>query len=452
MQIALLGLAWFVFVLAVYCPDLGRGFVKDDFTWIRAAKDALAQPSRILVPSEPGFYRPLITTSFLLDYRIHRWRPRGYGWTNLGLYVACTFAVAALASAIGLPITAAIIAAFLWAVNPHGINMGVLWLSGRTSLCLTLFSIGAAWAFAQHKFVWGAVFIGCALGSKEEAVALPFVLLVWHWLLEDRRRVSVTALLCSVLPLAVYFVLRTRTAAFTLTTAPSFYRLTADPALLLRNIGEYLDRSTTLVAFATLLVAGITQTRCTADATTKRVALLASSWWVGMLAITIWLPVRSSLYAVGPSVGSALLGAALIDRLRSCTTVTRRVLVEPVLAALVVAAIPIYQMRDAPWVEGARVSQRTLTKVREDSPHLPHAGMIVLTDQEGETVSNFRNAFGDLSTEALQTVFDRKWDVVILDDPDAAPQNVIAHYRLQSGRIVELNRGNSSGGCRLRQQ
>ncbi|PYQ71749.1 MAG: hypothetical protein DMG01_25210 [Acidobacteria bacterium] len=160
-----------------------------------------------------------------------------------------------------------------------------------------------------------------------------------------------------------------------------------------------------------------------------------------MLAITIWLPVRSSLYAVGPSVGSALLGAALIDRLRSCTTVTRRVLVEPVLAALVVAAIPIYQMRDAPWVEGARVSQRTLTKVREDAPHLPHAGMIVLTDQEGETVSNFRNAFGDLSTEALQTVFDRKWDVVILDDPDAAPQNVIAHYRLQSGRIVELNRG-----------
>ena len=285
------------------------------------------------------------------------------------------------------------------AVNPHGINMGVLWLSGRTSLCLTLFSIGAAWAFAQHKFVWGAVFIGCALGSKEEAVALPFVLLVWHWLLEDRRRVSVTALLCAVLPLAVYFVLRTRTAAFTLTTAPSFYRLTADPALLLRNIGEYLDRSTTLVAFATLLVAGITQTRCTADATTKRVALLASSWWVGMLAITIWLPVRSSLYAVGPSVGSALLGAALIDRLRSCTTVTRRVLVEPVLAALVVAAIPIYQMRDAPWVEGARVSQRTLTKVREDAPHLPHAGMIVLTDQEGETVSNFRNAFGDLSAK-----------------------------------------------------
>ncbi|PYR13551.1 MAG: hypothetical protein DMF99_01050 [Acidobacteria bacterium] len=396
-------MAWFVFVLAVYCPDLGRGFVKDDFTWIRAAKNALAQPSRILVPSEPGFYRPLITTSFLLDYRIHRWRPRGYGWTNLGLYVACTFAVAALASAIGLPITAAIIAAFLWAVNPHGINMGVLWLSGRTSLCLTLFSIGAAWAFAQHKFVWGAVFIGCALGSKEEAVALPFVLLVWHWLFEDRRRVSVTALLCAVLPLAVYGVLRARTAAFTLTTAPSFYRLTADP--------------------------------------TKRVALLASSWWVGMLAITIWLPVRSSLYAVGPSVGSALLGAALIDRLRSCTTVTRRVLVEPVLAALVVAAIPIYQMRDAPWVEGARVSQRTLTKVREDSPHLPHAGMIVLTDQEGETVSNFRNAFGDLSTEALQTVFDRKWDVVILDDPDAAPQNVIAHYRLQSGRIVELNRG-----------
>src|SRR5437764_13299015 len=95
MQIALLGSAWFVFVLAVYCPDLGRGFVKDDFTWIRAAKNALAQPLRILVPSELGFYRPLITTSFLLYYRIHRCQPRGYRWTSHGLYVAGTFAVAA---------------------------------------------------------------------------------------------------------------------------------------------------------------------------------------------------------------------------------------------------------------------------------------------------------------------------------------------------------------------
>ena len=41
-----LSIAWIVFVAAVYFPDVGRGFIKDDFTWIRAAQAATALPSR----------------------------------------------------------------------------------------------------------------------------------------------------------------------------------------------------------------------------------------------------------------------------------------------------------------------------------------------------------------------------------------------------------------------
>jgi hypothetical protein len=39
----------------------------------------------------------------MFDYAVHGWNARGYGWTNLTLYVVCVVAVAALALALGLP-------------------------------------------------------------------------------------------------------------------------------------------------------------------------------------------------------------------------------------------------------------------------------------------------------------------------------------------------------------
>jgi hypothetical protein len=64
--------------------------------------------------------------------------PRGHGFTNLALYVGCILAVWALARALNLSMESATMAGVLWGVNPHGINMALVWISGRTSLCLTL--------------------------------------------------------------------------------------------------------------------------------------------------------------------------------------------------------------------------------------------------------------------------------------------------------------------------
>src|SRR5258706_6143016 len=98
-----LWIAWIVFVAAVYFPDVGRGFIKDDFTWIRAARAATAAPVTLIRQPDAGFYRPLVTLSFAVDAAVHGWQPRGYGWTNLSLYVLCTAAVALLTLALGLP-------------------------------------------------------------------------------------------------------------------------------------------------------------------------------------------------------------------------------------------------------------------------------------------------------------------------------------------------------------
>ena len=36
--VTILGMTWVVFLSAVYLPDLGRGFVKDDFAWIKTSR------------------------------------------------------------------------------------------------------------------------------------------------------------------------------------------------------------------------------------------------------------------------------------------------------------------------------------------------------------------------------------------------------------------------------
>ena len=433
----LLAIAWVVFVAAVYCPDVGRGFIKDDFTWIRAAQTATINPVALIRQPDAGFYRPVVTLAFASDYAVHGWKPRGYGWTNLALYVLCTGAVAALALAIGLSRRVAVLSAFLWAVNPHGVNMAILWLSGRTALLLVLFSLLAAVAFVRERYGAAAALIACALLSKEEAVALPFILLTWARI-QRGGRPPWRAMAATCVPLALYLYVRSLTPAMTPATAPDFYRFTADPLLVTRNIGEYLDRSATLAgaAFVLGMLAYLTRPRVTAAE--RPVLAMMGVWWLGMFAITIWLPIRSSLYAVGPSVAVAIASALLIERMRAAST--RRLLrCEPVLAVLLLGSIPIYQMRDGRRVEAARISERTLNEIEGDLPALPRAGVVVL--HEDPDVPAFREAFGDLAAEALRTRFGREWDARIEDASapsrgSAGRGGVIAEYWVRHGTIT----------------
>jgi hypothetical protein len=431
-----LSLAWIAFVAAVYFPDVGRGFIKDDFTWIRAAQAATAAPARLIRQPDAGFYRPLVTLSFAFDFAARGWPPRGYGWTNLSLYVLCAAAVALLTMALGLPPRTGVLAAFLWAVNPHGMNTAILWLSGRTATLLTLFSLLAAAAFVRARYGAAAVLIACALLSKEEAVALPFILLAWVWI-KDGSRPPWRAIAAAGVPLAGYLALRALTPAMTPATAPPFYRFTVEPMLVIRNAVEYLDRSATLAAVALLLAAIAYRCRPRADADSRRLLAMMAVRWLGMLAITIWLPVRSSLYAVCPSAAAAIASALLIDRMRAAAT--RPLLpLAPVLAVLLVGSIPIYQMRDDLRVEAARVSQRTLNEIERDLLILPRTGVVVLHDDPDLV---FREAFGDLATEAMRTRFGREWDVRIEDGshPPADQGGVIADYWIRRGTISRLN-------------
>lgn len=437
---ALLAAAWLVFAAVVYIPDIGRGFVKDDFHWIDAGRAALAHPAAALQPSSPDFYRPLIAVTFAADYVVHGLDPQWYGYENFLLYAACALALWRLARTAGLTPPAAALAAFVWAINPHGINMAVIWISGRTALCLTLFAIVAAVATLRRQHLLAAAAVACALASKEEAVVLPFVLLAWS---PDRRR----ALPALLLPLAVYFVARSQSAAFGPLTAPSFYRFTFAPGFVARNAFEYLDRGATAAFAVTALAAMASGARPSLDDRGRRLLLACACWFAGGYALTVFLPVRSSLYAVFPSVGAAVACAVLVESMAGRATAARAWLpLGAALAAVVVALSPVYSARNDRWVEPARLSQRTLRIVADRLQTGPANGTIVLAD-EPAVEPTFNQAFGVFARDAIRLETGRAFDAWIDPPPPdwrlagiRPPAAVLARFELHRGAVVETPR------------
>jgi hypothetical protein len=417
--VALLTAAWMLFVAAVYLPDVGRGFVKDDFGWVEMGRATLQRPADALLPQTPGFYRPLVTLSFAVDYLLHGVQPRGYGFTNLALYLACALALWTLCRALHLSPPGAAIAVLAWAANPHGINMALVWVSGRTSLCLTLFALLATIAMTRRRYVWAGLFLACALGSKEEALALPLILFAWHRLVSGdstTRWFDWKLLAALTLPVAVYAETRLHTGALTPASAPAYYQFTFAPAIVFRNAIEYADRAATTPALIVVIAALVFPSRVARMAHRNGLLTACAIWFVGGFILTVFLPVRSSLYAVFPSVGAAIACALLVERLRRSALTEDPSLLRlgVVLAMTILAMVPIYRARNGRYVEPARLSERALRTIHTEALGVPPGGVIMLHDVS-DPMSNFAGAFGTFATNAVR--LRTGWEVQVWIDP-----------------------------------
>ena len=95
-------------------------------------------------------------------------------------------------------------------------------------------------------------------------------------------------------------------------TRHSYYRFNFDPVHVATNIVEYADRSMTLGVLVLIATAVALKRLPALTSREWRLVWMGSVWLVGGFAATIWLPVRSSLYAVFPSVGLALAVGTLL--------------------------------------------------------------------------------------------------------------------------------------------
>ena len=305
-------------LIAIYGPGIGKGFVKDDVVWVGNNHVTSWADVRALLVRTDGFYRPLVAATFAIDRAVYGVEPFGFGVTNLSLLLlgAGRARVSGQRHSVFGP-TTAVMAAGVWALNFHAVNMAVLWLSGRTALCVVIAALLAAAAVVEGQPIAAGVAALLAMIARKSGDA-PVILSGWAWVLARRTidaRVAVDA----------FDVVRL--------TWPTWIAGGDLPRASRADGGDDADDGAGVVPVragagrargqrARVSGSGLHVLRDRGDRRASgRVAasgddagdrsacaILGAIWFVGTFALTIFVPNRSSLYALLPSVAPALVG------------------------------------------------------------------------------------------------------------------------------------------------
>jgi hypothetical protein len=173
---------------------------------------------------------------------------------------------------------------------------------------------------------------------------------------------------------------------------------------LLGNVAQYADRSLTfglIVAVLAFLASGWQWVAI--DAQRRRVVWMGMVWLVMGFGLTVFLPVRSSLYALYPSVGAALVCAAFIDAIVSSSTPRAVTRIAAMLVILPMLLLPVYRARNARLRNEAMLSTNVLRLVKRYAADTPSLSKVIVVDH-GSGRPSARDAFGDLLPVAIQMV------------------------------------------------
>ena len=424
-------------LIAIYGPGIGKGFVKDDVVWVGANHVTSWSDVRALLFRTDGFYRPVVAATFALDRAVYGLAPFGFGVTNLILLLLGACALAYVATSLGLRATTAVVVAGVWALNFHAVNMAVLWLSGRTALCVVIAAFLAAAALVRGKPVAAGVAALIAMLAKEEAVMLPLILSGWASVLagertQSRAREVIRLTWPTWIALAVYFALRAQTAAMTPMTAPDAYRFVLSPIALTANALEYVDRACTFSVIVLIVAHLIAWHRPAVTPAIKRVVVLGAIWFAGTFALTIFVPTRSSLYALLPSAASALLAGFLLQQLWDASRPTghRRLVAAAVILPMLL--LPVYWSRNSRWIEIAELSTETFGAIQRVARERPDADRLVFRDDRSSRRS-LANAYDQLLPEAVRLAAGR--DIRAEIDTGQTARSGDPRIVLENGRI-----------------
>lgn len=197
-------------------------------------------------------------------------------------------------------------------------------------------------------------------------------------------------------------------------SAPAYYQFSADPALLLQNVIEYADRAATFTVALLLVGCLLVWRRPRPDSTEWRILGLGAAWAVLGYGLTLFVPVRSSLYACFPAVGVALGGAAIATALWRSTPEASRWRLVVGLAVLAAAIVPVHWQRSVRWVRPARVSQTVMTELA--SWEHKRGANIVLQDARGDPTTLARS-FGTHFQDAARLYLGDPIIVARIDPP-----------------------------------
>jgi protein O-mannosyl-transferase len=132
-----------------------------------------------------GYYRPLLTLSFMFDAQAGGSAPFMYHLTNMLLHGAAVCLLFAFLKTFGARAPAALALSLIFAVHPV-LAQTVAWIPGRNDSLLAVFALPAAMMFLRYwengKFRYlfmHGLFFACGLFTKESMVFFPFLCSLW---------------------------------------------------------------------------------------------------------------------------------------------------------------------------------------------------------------------------------------------------------------------------------
>jgi len=133
-----------------------------------------------------GQTRPLTYLTFHWNYLAGGKDPAGYHLVNLALHAGNAILVLALARRY-FPATVAGGVAALFALHPLQTE-AVTYVFARSTLLSTHLALWTLWLYLRQKYAASLVMFGASLLAKEEAIAIPALLLLFDWI--ERRPLS----------------------------------------------------------------------------------------------------------------------------------------------------------------------------------------------------------------------------------------------------------------------
>jgi len=147
-------------------------------------------------PFKGSYYRPLFLLSFIFDYSLWHLNPVGYHLTNLLIYIVTSVLIYILINYISKSGITALLTTLFFVVHPVHTEV-VTYISGRDYLLSFLFYLLAFLLYIIHikpakpkRFFclfFSLFFFFLALLSKEMAITLPFILLLYDFHFIDKK-------------------------------------------------------------------------------------------------------------------------------------------------------------------------------------------------------------------------------------------------------------------------
>jgi len=182
----------------VYANSLKGEFIWDDIhlikdnTYVKNWGNLLDNLTNdfFLVSQEEGkigYYRPVITLSYMIDYSLWRLRPYGYHLTNIIFHSAnCLIIYFTVCTLFGSLFIASL-TALIFAAHPIHTE-SVAWISGRTDLIASLFFFLSlflyGYSFKKERvipYLLSFLAFCFALLSKEMTITLPIILIAYDY-------------------------------------------------------------------------------------------------------------------------------------------------------------------------------------------------------------------------------------------------------------------------------